>query len=186
MRKGIAVVAAVAGLGLAGCSSGSEDGASQPAPPPSQPQPAKAVRQGPTKNVNLSDQCSVLPQDKAHQLGYDQPPIAENSAGENGCRYTAKPAGSPDGWITFIAADPTQTMQQLASRMPPGQQDQIAGYPAHVVDTHRSCFVVVDVSDHGSLYVHSMTRPGAQRAVSSACDASKPAAEAAVQNLQNG
>lgn len=186
MRKGFAVVAAVAALGLAGCSSGSEGGDSQPAPPPSPAQPAKSVRQGPTKNVNVSDQCSVLPQDKARQLGYDQQPTPENSAGENGCKYTAKPAGSPDGWITFVAADPAQTMQQLASRMPQGKPDQVAGYPAHVMDLHRSCFVVVDVSDHGSLFVHSVTRPGAQRAMGSACGASKPAAEAAIQNLQNG
>lgn len=184
MRKGLAVVATVASLGLAGCSGGPESGQAPPAPP-APPQPAKAVRQGPTKNINVTDQCSVIPPDKAKQLGYDRPPYPRNSAGMNGCQYDAQEAGSPEGWGTFTAVIP-QPMQEWAQRTPKGKPDVVAGYPAHAIDDGASCMIWVDVSDHGSVFAHTITRPGTQRAKTEPCrDVAKPAAEAMIQNLPN-
>lgn len=184
MRKGLAVVAAVACLAVAGCSGGDEETPPQSAQPPVPRQPAKEIRKGPEKNVNVTDQCSVLPPDKAQQLGYDQPPQPRNSAGVNGCQYNAKEPGSHDGWGTFAAVDP-QTMQQYAARSPQGKSDEVGGFPAHVVDRGSSCLLWVDVSDHGSVFSHSIIRPGGSDKKRACEDVAEPAAEAMIQNLPN-
>lgn len=184
MRRGLVAVVALAGLALAGCSGGGEETPPQSAQPPAPPQPAKEIRKAPAKNVNVTDQCAVLPPDKAQQLGYDQPPRARNSAGVNGCQYSAKQPGSPGGWGTFAAVDP-QPMQQYAQRTPQGKSDEVAGFPAHVVDRGSSCLLWVDVSDHGSVFSHSIIRPGENDKKRACEDVAKPAAEAMIQNLPN-
>lgn len=97
----------------------------------------------------------------------------------------AQEAGSPEGWATFAAVLP-QSMQQWAQRTPQGKPDVVAGYPAHAIDDGRSCMLWVDVSDQGSVFAHTITRPGPQREKTEPCqDVAKPAAEAMIQNLPN-
>lgn len=188
MRKGFALSLGLAGLLVAGCAGQSEAPSAQPQPagdqPPAQEQ-SGPVRTAPAKAVDVADQCTSVPPEKLQALGIDQPPRARESVGQQGCQLSAGPSGSPNGWGAFVAVDPNKTTDQFAASTPQGNKEEIAGYPAHVVDKTATCNLSLDVSDQGSVYVQTIVRPGADRTKIKACEKAKPIAEAMAQNLPN-
>lgn len=189
MRKELVASVLLSGILVGGCggqTSGAgadSPGAGQPPEPPAQPQPSRAA---PAKQVEIADQCSVVPDQKKNELGLDQPPRPRQSNGKPGCQYQAGKAGSSGGWGAFVAADPSRTMQQFSqSATGPGREENVSGYPVHLVDSGPGCLAAVDVSDSGSLFINTLVRPGPDRAKFNACEQAKSVAEAAVQTLPN-
>lgn len=189
MRKGLVASTLLCGLLVAGCGGQSSDagsdspGAGQPPEPPSQPKPSRTA---PAKQLQVADPCSIIPDEKRNELGLDQPPRPRESNGKPGCQYQAEQAGSSGGWGAFVAADSSRTMQQFSqSSAGQGMDENIAGYPIHLVDSGGGCLAAVDVSDSGSLFINALVRPGADRAKINACEQVKSVAEAATQSLPN-
>ena len=183
MGKGLVAVAAVVGLGLAGCSGGGT--AQPPQPQAGPPAPAAPARTVPAKSLDVADKCSLVTAQEAQQLGADQPPIPADANGQPGCRYRAGMAGSGGGWAVNVAPDTTKTMAQF-------QQDyrsqakptNIDGYPAVVVQPiPRNCYIAIDVSDHGLLLTGGQARPGGQMA--DPCQQATQFARAALKKLPN-
>lgn len=186
MRKGLAAIAVLSSLAVAGCAGGGSESApaQQPGPPPA---PAGPVRNAPAKSVDLADKCSILKPEQLKQLGLDQAPRPFDMTGQGvpGCRYqSAKPVGE-GGSAVNVGLNPNQTTAQFQASAP-GRKKQltVAGYPAvDSVPVRINCIVSVDVSDRGSLTAVSQVSPGGQMA--DPCQIANQAAEAAVQNLPN-
>lgn len=180
MRKGLAAgVAVLASLALGGCSGSAEQGGG--APPQAPPAPAKQARSGPAKSLNLPNNCSIVTQDQARQLGADQQPRERTSNGTPGCSYDQGSSGG--GFLVFVAADKQHTMQQFAdARRSSAKPTDVGGYPAVQVGTNATnCLVSVDVADQGSLYINTVVPHGTPQP----CELSMQFAQAAVQNLPN-
>lgn len=181
MRKALAVGAFLASAVLAGCS-GQEGGDAPPtsdnATPAVKPQPHRAA---PTKSLDVAEPCSVVSQDQAKSLGADQPPEPGDSNGKPGCDYLQGASGG--GFMVFISADKSQTMQKFAdARRSSAQMLDVGGYPAAQVGTNKTnCLLSLDVSDQGSLYINTLVPHGDPNP----CELSKQFAQAAIQNLPN-
>ncbi|MDA3650187.1 DUF3558 domain-containing protein [Saccharopolyspora indica] len=181
MRKGLALGAVLASLFLAGCGGGTgETGpSSEQSAAPETSASSQPERTSPPKSLDLADQCAIITGDQAKQLGADQEPRAVESSGVPGCRYNLGASGG--GFMVFVGADKSQTMQQFAdARKSSIEMTDISGYPTAQLGTNKTnCTLSVDVSDQGSLFVNALVSSGDPNP----CDLSKRFAEAALQNL---
>ncbi|MER5390960.1 DUF3558 domain-containing protein [Saccharopolyspora sp. NPDC002686] len=178
--------AVLASVLLAGCSAGSEGSqspdtdTSSTQTAPSEPTPEQSSRTAPVKSLEIGDQCSVLSEAQAQELGADQAPRARESNGRPGCNYALGQAGTK--FSVFVSVDKTETMKKLAAGKPGSQPTEVAGYPAVEVGIKTNCIVSLDISDQGQLFVNSSVSSGDPNP----CDLAKRFAEAAVNNLPNG
>ncbi|WP_245761718.1 DUF3558 domain-containing protein [Saccharopolyspora shandongensis] len=182
VRKRLAVGAVLASMLLAGCSGGPTE------PPrttstgsaPSEPTVTQSNRSAQAKSLDVADQCSIVTEPQAKSLGADQPPETSDSNGKAGCDYLQGKSGG--GFIVFVSADKSQTMQKFAdARKSSVQMIDISGYPTAQVGNKTNCLLALDVSDQGSLYVNTVAPSGNPNP----CDLSKQFAEAALKNLPN-
>ncbi|WP_170210339.1 DUF3558 domain-containing protein [Saccharopolyspora antimicrobica] len=183
MRKGLAVGAVFAAVLLAGCSGGGNTtettAASTPAEQPSSP--PSSARTAPAKSLDISDKCGIVAESQWRNLGGDQAPRPRELEGIAGCGYAAGEAGTDGGWSVFVGTDPNQTFKDFVDSSD-AEMTEVAGYPAaEVGGVPTNCILVLDVSDQGSLAVHTLARTGNPNP----CDLSKQFAEAALQNLPN-
>ncbi|GAA0515289.1 hypothetical protein GCM10011581_49100 [Saccharopolyspora subtropica] len=179
MRKGLAVGAVLASVLLAGCSGGGDVTPSAGTSTPTEPTTSQSARTAPAKSLDVADRCSIVTSDQARQLGADQSPRERESNGKPGCNYDLGRSGG--GFMVFVAADKSQTMQKFAdARKSSVQMIDISGYPtAQVAVDEASCILALDVSDEGSLYVNGLVPSGSPNP----CDLSRQFAEAALTNL---
>ncbi|RKT86623.1 Protein of unknown function [Saccharopolyspora antimicrobica] len=172
MREGLAAGVIVAGLLLAGCSSGAT-----PADQPDAP-----GRSAPQKTLPTSDPCAVLTEEQLKTLVLDQEPKQAEQNGKQGCEFRSGAPGAP-GWSVFVAADPTGTYQQFVQANQGAQELPIAGYPSAIVNDETGCHLTMDVTDAGSLKLTALVGPGAPLEVGGSCDAAAKVAESVLQNL---
>ncbi|MEV0696611.1 DUF3558 domain-containing protein [Saccharopolyspora sp. NPDC050389] len=180
VRKGLAVGAVLISVLVAGCGGGAET----PEPPAetnssSEPTATQSARTAPVKSLDVSDQCSLVAETRAKSFGADQAAEPGESNGKKGCDYMKGVSGG--GFIVFVSADKSQTMQKFAdARKSKTQMIEVGGYPAAQVPVDQaSCLLALDVSDQGSLYINTLVPSGSPNP----CDLSKQFAEAALQNL---
>ncbi|MDA3650182.1 DUF3558 domain-containing protein [Saccharopolyspora indica] len=168
MREGLAAGVIVAGLLLAGCSSGATP-ADQPGAP---------GRSAPQKTLPTSDPCAVLTEEQLKTLVLDQEPKQAEQNGLQGCEFR-----SGGGWSVFVAADAAGTYQQFVEANQGAQELPLAGYPSAIVNDETGCHLTMDVADAGSLKLTALVGPGAPLEVGGSCDAAAKVAESVLQNL---
>lgn len=182
MRKGLGVGLALAGLVMGGCSSPGEP-APVPEPPeaavPSEVAPVSSARTSPVKSLDLAEPCVIVTFDQAKHLGADQEPEPGESNGKPGCDYLQGEAGG--GFMIFVAADRSETMQKFAEKRSRARIVDIGGYPTAEIGDETSCLHSVDVSDQGALFLNTLVSDGKNVP----CELSRRFAEAALQNLPN-
>ncbi|SDP29649.1 Protein of unknown function [Actinopolyspora xinjiangensis] len=190
MRNTVATgVSLAAGLLLlAGCSSGGQTG--QAAQDTTETGTSSSTssdagvslpeRTAPAKSLDLADPCTIITQQQATKLGVNQPLERKELNSKQGCDYKNGKSGADGGWAMFVAADPSRTAQEFASKRPSGESTKIAGYPAYELEKQYGCLIAVDVANSGSLFVNGsirlQTRP-------EACSVTTEFAEAALKNL---
>ncbi|MGJ7906526.1 DUF3558 domain-containing protein [Actinopolyspora sp. H202] len=174
---------------LAGCGGGqtgqaaqetTETGTSAPTSTSSAAGVGLPERTAPAKSLDLSEPCAIITKQQATKLGVNQPLESKNLSDKKGCDYKKGKSGSDGGWAMFVAADPSRTAQEFASKRPSGESTEIAGYPAYELEKQYGCMVAVDVTDSGSLFVNGVTR---LQTKSDACSVANKFAEAAIKNL---
>lgn len=154
----LAVVGVVA-VAATGCSS-SQPGQAQASPPSAAATSSSAALSLPPRPAALStagvDSCTLLPEAERAALEIDQPPTVGGPDGVVGgslCGFSVAAWG-----IYGVDATADYTAAQWLQHTNPADNtiSSVGGYPAVVtykpIDP-RSCFVVVDTSDTGLLYV---------------------------------
>ena len=154
----LAVVGVVA-VAATGCSS-SQPGQAQASPPSAAATSSSAALSLPPRPAALStvgvDSCTLLPEAERAALEIDRPPTPAGPdavVGGQGCGFSVAAWG-----IYGVDATADYTAAQWLQHTNPADNtiSSVGGYPAVVtykpIDP-RSCFVVVDTSDTGLLYV---------------------------------
>lgn len=184
MRNGLVLSTVLASFVLAGCGSGAGSAPTPTTPggeetPPAETTSAYPPRTGPAKSLEISDQCSLVKPDQATSLGADQPQKPTQSSGKTGCDNVKGEAGG--GFMVFVSADKSETMQKFADARTDVQVTDIGGYPAAQIGDDTNCLLSLDVSDQGQLFFNTLVSDGQNNP----CDLTKRFAEVALQNLPN-
>ncbi|WP_175529897.1 DUF3558 family protein [Actinopolyspora lacussalsi] len=140
-------------------------------------------RTAPTKNLDLSDPCTIVTKQQQHDLNINQKPEETNLSGIQGCKYQKGDSGAKGGWFVFVATNPNKTAEEFAQKRPRGQVTNIAGYPAYKIEKFPNCQISVNIANSGSLYVNGGSRIQENRP--DPCPIFTEFAEAAIKNLPN-
>ncbi|WP_438388254.1 DUF3558 family protein [Actinopolyspora saharensis] len=141
-------------------------------------------RTAPAKSLTLEDHCSIITEQKASELGADQPPEESSSKGRKGCHYRKGEPGTRSGWTVFVGLDSDTTTKKFASKRS-GEFKTINGYPIFQMNKPYGCVISVDLSNRGSLFVNGVGRDLTNKENNPHCKFFSKFAKTAIENLPN-